>query len=72
MEDDLKELLFDWGRIRLLVSILVLMEDDLKEAEEEAMDLKHEGFNPCFNGRWSERGSRKHPDSGLYVFQSLF
>ena len=38
----------------LFVSILVLMEDDLKGKSTAGVRAVWAGFNPCFNGRWSE------------------
>ena len=59
MEDDLKA----EGAAALYcpiatVSILVLMEDDLKAAIYHPPKNNNLSFNPCFNGRWSESISR--------------
>ena len=55
MEDDLKVNIFHHRLVIYRVSILVLMEDDLKGDHKFFGRMVFASFNPCFNGRWSER-----------------
>ena len=51
MEDDLKEQTLISAMNAMVVSILVLMEDDLKARHPPAQCMRDGSFNPCFNGR---------------------
>ena len=55
-----------------LVSILVLMESGRKHITVVAADYMESGFNPCFNGIWSQTIYNEYEDLYIDEFQSLF
>ena len=56
MEDTLRELLSLTYYNNGGVLILVLMEDTLRVFRTESLSTISPGLNPCFNGRYSQRG----------------
>ena len=56
MEDTLRATIKRGSGCFLIVLILVLMEDTLRDKEVGYLQgNKIEGLNPCFNGRYSQR-----------------
>ena len=55
MEDTLRVYIASSSIEEAIVLILVLMEDTLRASKENRNGVKSRCFNPCFNGRYSQR-----------------
>ena len=56
MEDTLRGIVRNPKNNNLFVLILVLMEDTLRVLMEIVSSMPQVSLNPCFNGRYSQRG----------------
>ena len=54
MEDTLRVIFWDEDVPGLIVLILVLMEDTLREGSTNVNNKDTKCLNPCFNGRYSQ------------------
>ena len=56
MEDTLRDNDADMMTVKeFIVLILVLMEDTLRDGLDQSYNVRINGLNPCFNGRYSQR-----------------
>jgi len=55
-----------------VVSILVFLDQALKECQADKRCRFGIGFNPCFPGSSAESSEAFDKNSKIYVFQSLF